>query len=394
MAPRFNAELPVKARQTEIGQSDRNAWIKAVVQPRPEVMALEIDTHGGIDPVELMRLGLRPEDVLDFSVNTNAYGPPPGVIKVLAAVDVTRYPDRRATALRRAIAAREGIAEGQVLIGNGAAQLIWLAALAYLRPRDRVLIIGPTFGEYRVASQLMGAEVTLWRADPDRDFALDLDDLARALAACNPRLVWLCNPNNPTGIYLPLDALQKLRAMAPGALWVIDEAYRPFVVEPWPSLPLIEEGNVILLRSLTKDGALPGLRLGYALAAPPVIEALARVQPPWSVNAMAQAAGLAVLDGGDHLAHTIAILRRDTVALREALMAQGWRVLPTATHFFLVEVGDAKAICQRLLREHRIHVRDGTSFGLPAFIRIATRRPEENARLVNAMEAMRCLPGR
>jgi len=388
MAPRFNAKRPVKARQTEIRQSDRNAWTRAVVRPRPEVMALEPDAHGGLDPVELARLGLRPEDVLDFSVNTNAYGPPPGVAQALAAVDVTRYPDRRATALRRAIAAREGIAAEQVLIGNGTAQLIWLAAMAYLRPGDRVLIIGPTFGEYRVASQLMGAEVTVWRADPAHDFAPDLDDLARALAIGSPRLVWLCNPNNPTGVYLPLDVLRRLRTAAPGALWIIDEAYRPFVAEPWPSPPLSEEGNVLLLRSLTKEGALPGLRLGYALAAPPIIEALARVQPPWSVNAMAQVAGLAVLDGGDHIARAIAALRRDTAALREALIAQGWRVLPTATHFFLVEVGDAKALCRRLLREHHIQVRDCTSFGLPQFIRIATRRPEENARLVTAMSLM------
>ncbi len=350
-------------------------------------MALESDAHGGLDPVELARLGLRPEDVLDFSVSTNAYGPPPGVMQALAAADVTRYPDRRATALRRAIAAREGTVEEQVLIGNGAAQLIWLVAMAYLRPGDRVLIIGPTFGEYRVASQLMGAEVTAWRADPAHDFAPDLDDLARALATCDPRLVWLCNPNNPTGVYLPLDALQRLRTTAPGALWVIDEAYRPFVAEPWPGLPLIEEGNAILLRSLTKDGALPGLRLGYALAAPLVIEALARVQPPWSVNAVAQVAGLAVLDSGDHLARAITALRRDTAALREALIAQGWRVLPTATHFFLVEVGDAAALRGRLLQECQIQVRDCSSFGLPGFIRIATRRPEENVRLVAAMSA-------
>ncbi len=357
--------------------------------PRPELTTLQPDAHGGPDHEELARLGLRPEDVLDFSASVNAYGPPPGVRTALAAADITRYPDRHATALRRAIAEQAGLVPDQVLAGNGAAQLIWLVALAYLRPGDTTLIIGPTFGEYRVASQLMGARAIIWRAGWERAFVPDPAELMTALRIHRPRLVWLCNPNNPTGVYLDRDALSLLREAAPDALWVIDEAYRPFVAEPWPSAPLIADGNVVLIRSLTKEHALPGVRLGYALAAAPIIEVLARAQPPWSVNAMAQAAGLAALADRAHVAATVARLREEAQRLRTGLQAQGWTVLPTATHFFLVHVGDAAAVRARLLREHRIQVRDCASFGLPAWIRVAARRPEENDRLLAAMEALR-----
>ena len=362
--------------------------------PRPELMTLQPDVHGGPDHGELARLGLRPEDVLDFSASVNAYGPPPGIREALTAADITRYPDRHATALRQAIAEREGLTPDQVLAGNGAAQLIWLVALAYLRPGDTTLVIGPTFGEYRVASQLMGARVVIWRADRARAFAPDPDELLTALRSHRPRLVWLCNPNNPTGVYLDRDALSRLREAAPDALWAIDEAYRPFVAEPWPSVPLIPDGRVVLLRSLTKEYALPGVRLGYALADASIIEVLARAQPPWSVNALAQAAGLAALADQAHVAATVARLREEAQRLRAGLQAQGWTVLPTRTHFFLVHVGDATAVRARLLREHRIQVRDCTSFGLPEWIRVAARRPEENDRLLAAMEVLRCAPAR
>ncbi|MGC8782544.1 MAG: pyridoxal phosphate-dependent aminotransferase, partial [Anaerolineae bacterium] len=211
------------------------------------------------------------------------------------------------------------------------------------------------------------------------------EELADAIAAARPRLIWLCNPNNPTGAYLSAEEVAALLSAAPDALWVLDEAYRPFVADPWPSVPLIERGNVALLRSLTKDCALPGVRLGYLLAAPDVIGRAAAGQPPWSVSAAAIACGLAALNGADHVAATTAALRAEAIRLADRLRAQGWRVLPSATHFMLIEVGDAAAVRAALLRRHRIQVRNCASFGLPTFIRVAARRPEENDRLMAAM---------
>lgn len=353
--------------------------------PRLSLRAVRPTAHGGPDHAELARLGLRPEDILDFSVSTNAYGPPPAVAAAIAAADITRYPDRYATALRQALADMMKVAPEQVLVGNGAAELIWLIALAYLRAGDAAFVIGPTFGEYRAASQVMDAQVSEWRAVADDDFAIHEGAITDALRQTRPRVVWLCNPNNPTGTYLDPDAWARLRAAAPDALWVIDEAYRPFLDDPWPSPFPIDEG-VVLLRSLTKDCALAGLRLGYALGTASTIQALAAAQPPWSVNSLAQAAGLAAVNDYAHVACTTVKLRAQALALSQALRQRGWRVVPSTTHFMLIEVGDAASLRARLLREHRIQVRDCASFGLPTFIRVAARLPDKNERLVVAMD--------
>ena len=364
---------------------------------------MSAEPHGGPDYAELAALGLRPEDVLDFSASTNAFGPPPGVRAALAACDVTRYPDRNASPLREALAGRDGVPADRVLVGAGAAGLIWALALTWLRPGDTAFVVGPTFGEYAAASRLARAEVVEWRnfwsAATCRRFSLRaatcrrfpspathrVAELAQAIASARPRLIWLCNPNNPTGAYLSAAEIAALLPAAADALWVLDEAYRPFVAEPWPSEPLIERGNVVLLRSLTKDCALPGVRLGYLLAAPDVVARVAAGQPPWSVSAAAIACGLAALQDAEHVRRTTAALRAEAVRLADRLRPQGWRVVSGAAHFMLIEVGDAAAVRATLLREQRIQVRNCASFGLPTFIRVAARRPEENDRLVEAM---------
>src|SRR5512133_1840046 len=220
---------------------------------RSEVLDLQPDLHGGPDYGELQSLGRVAGDVLDFSASTNAFGPPPAVVAAIAGCDVTRYPDRHGEPLRSCLASYEGLAAAQVLLANGAAQLIWSVAMAYLRPGDAVIVSGPTFGEYRVASAMMGAQVSQVRADPAQGFRPDLAGLIAAVKKTSPRLTWLCNPNNPTGAYLPEPAVHEAVFALPGTLWVIDEAYRPFVAHPWDTRALLSAGNVVLLRSFTKD---------------------------------------------------------------------------------------------------------------------------------------------
>lgn len=360
------------------------------VRPRPEVMALQPDVHGGLDHGELARLGLAPDDVLDFSVNSNPFGPPPGVRAVWDEVAIARYPDRECLALRAALAAHHCCSTEQIWAGNGTAELIWLLALAYLRPDDEVLVAPPTFGEYAVASRLMGARVRSLPIRPQDGFRPDVDALADQIAARSPRLTFLCNPNNPTGTYLGRSAVEALLAANPSGLLVLDEAYVAFVRDPWDARPLVETGRVVLLRSMTKDCAMAGLRLGYLVAAPPVVETVRRVQPPWSVNAVAQAAGTAALrdEAQGFIDRTLAETRAAKETLVRDLEALGLRIHPSATHFFLVEVRDAAATRARLM-EHGILVRDCTSFGLPGYVRVATRRPEENRQLVAAWRAIR-----
>lgn len=359
------------------------------VVPRPAVQNLVADLHGGLDYARLQAEGVAPEEVLDFSVNSNPFGPVPAVREALQRIAVSRYPDREAGLLRERLAERHGLSPAQVVVTNGTAEAIWLLALAYLEPGDPVLIVGPTFGEYRVASEIAGARVTVWRADGTSDFRPDVDDLIRRIAAMRPRIVWLCNPNNPTGVYLGEDEVRGLLSACEqaGSLLVVDEAYVNFVASPWDATALLASGHIALLRSMTKDYALAGLRLGYVLGTAEIARALRRVQPPWSVNAAAQEVGIVVLDHREAYEEMWRQLRRLTGALYTAVIGLGLPAVPTATNFFLIRTGDGDRTREALWR-HRILVRSCASFGLPAYIRVATRREEENRRLLEALNAL------
>ena len=358
------------------------------IRPRPEVEGLQSAVHGGPNRRELGILGFESRKVLDFSVNTNPLGPSPVALAALSSVEVGTYPDPDATELCQALARQLSVPVESVIAGNGSVELLWLLALAYLRAGDRVLIVGPTFGEYEVAARLMGAEVRIYRAESDADFQPDIAEVCRQIRTTAPRLVFLCNPNNPTGVYLPQSAVEEILEAIEDGLLVLDEAYIGFVEGGWNSIPLALGRNVVVLRSMTKDYALAGLRLGYVVAHPEVTRILRRVRPPWNVNAAAQVAGLASLSDGMHLARGRAAVAAALVFLRAGLHRLGFRVLPTAANFFLVEVGDATALYAHLLARS-IRVRDCTSFGLPAYVRIAARPLAECEELLAAIAALK-----
>lgn len=356
------------------------------ITPRPALAQVPLVPHGGFTSTPGW------DDTLDFSSNVNPFGPTPQVWEALRTVPLDRHPDPRATPLRLELAARLGLSPASVIVGNGSVDLIYQLAIAFIRPGDAVLIAGPTFGEYAAAALMMGATVTMCVAQAAHAFALDVEELISTAQRLQPRLLFLCNPNNPSGIYLEQAVVARLLASCPQTLLVLDEAYVSFVAQPWPATRLLAVGNLCILRSLTKDYALTGLRAGYALAEPQVIAALEKVQPPWSVNAMAQAAALAALADSDHLRSTLDALAAATRALRADLLRCGWSPLPSAVHYFLLPVVSAAATTRALL-EQNIRVRDCSSFGLPAHIRIATRHPAANARLLAALETMKpCQP--
>ncbi len=352
--------------------------------PRPEILAAPSAHHGAFDYRELERQELNPDDVLDFSVNSNPYGPSPKVRQALSEVPLDRYPDRECLAFRRALGAHlGGIAPSRILAGNGTAELVWQAAQAFLRAGDDVLVVGPTFGEYERVSALMGARAAKWTARPHQSFEVDTTGVARRLEKLRPRLAFVCNPNNPTGTAVPLDAIADWARSSPETLFVVDEAYVAFGPGA-DSAVTLGEGNVLVLRSMTKDYGLAGLRLGYAVGHETIVNALARVRPAWNVNALAQAAGLAALSDQAYLDRTLRNLARHKETLIEGLRRLGWSPLPSAVHFFLMQVGDGAAFRQELLC-HRIQVRDCASFGLPSYVRIAPRLPDENAQLLAAV---------
>jgi histidinol-phosphate aminotransferase len=352
-------------------------------EPRPEVTAVLPAVHGAVDHSELQRLGIDPNEVLDFSSNTNPYGPSPAVRTAFVSVPLDRYPDRESLALRAALSEFVGVSAERILVGNGASELIALTALAFVRHRSKVLIIGPTYSEYARTVELMGGNVVYWRARAENDFAPIPGAILRGLADISPELVYLCTPNNPTGTIFPTAALDRVARLHPKTLFVVDEAYLPFAPQHGSALDLGTD-NVLVLRSMTKDFALAGVRLGYAVGPEPIVEALRRTQVPWSVSALAQVAGIAALSDLSHRNQSLELLGQAKAILTDKLVQLGLRLVPSEVPFFLVRVGDGAAFRKALLAR-RILVRNCASFGLPEYVRISTRRPEENERLLAAI---------
>jgi histidinol-phosphate aminotransferase len=198
------------------------------------------------------------------------------------------------------------------------------------------------------------------------------------------RLVFICNPNNPTGKILPLNVLDEWAREFPSTLFVVDEAYLAFAPGMVSAITLHRK-NILVLRSMTKDYAIAGLRLGYAVGTEVVIDALANLRPAWNVNSLAQAAGLAALQDESHLTDTLAKLRQEYQTLIDDLKALGFDPVPSQTHYFLLPVENGAQYRSKLLQQ-RILIRDCASFGLPDYVRIATRQSEENVRLISAIK--------
>ena len=341
--------------------------------------------HGGFDTAELRAENLTRDQVLDFSSNINPLGPSPRVRQAAAEADLSAYPDRECLDLREALAGTLDVGVDQLLVGNGSTELIHLLARAHLRAGARCLIFAPTFGEYEAAAALAGAEVRLVQASTAQGFTWSMDAAVGTIEATRPAMVFLCNPNNPTGVYLDRESVERLNAaLGSDGLLVLDTSYVPLADAGWDALPLLQRGNVALLRSMTKDHALAGVRLGYMAAPQPVVAATRRLQPSWSVNGVAQAVGLAALADEAHVAAARGVIAEAKAYLEAQLAALCVPAIPSAANFMLVRVGDATGVRRALLRR-RILVRDCTSFGLPDFLRIAVRRPEECARLVAAL---------
>ena len=266
-------------------------------------------------------------------------------------------------------------------------------ARAFLAPDDTALIFAPTFGEYVAACRTEGVEpVSLLPRDagqPETRFQWDIPWALDRIAGHAPAMVFLCNPNNPTGVYLTEDEVRSVAQSLRGfGLLVLDEAYLPFVSESWDSRSLLALGNVVLLRSMTKDFALTGLRLGYLLAAEEIVRRVRRFQYSWSVNAAAQAAGIAALADREHVEKGRSVVDEGKEYLRKVASDLDIECPPAAANFLLLNVGCAREVREALLLQHRICVRDCTSFGLPEYIRIGVRSMDDNRRLAESLESV------
>ncbi|MGQ4880431.1 threonine-phosphate decarboxylase CobD [Billgrantia sp. LNSP4103-1] len=354
-------------------------------------------SHGGRPEQVLPRFGLAADgQVIDFSANLNPLGPPAWLPERLAAglADIDAYPDPDYTAARAAIARAEGLAPGQVRLTNGGAEAIYLtAALMAQRAERQAVIVQPTFGEYARACRHYGIAVRHLALATD-DFQLDESQALHAMRDVDA--VFLCRPNNPTGTLVERALIERMLAAGKrcDTTLVVDEAFIDFVTPDERLTPLLKRyDNLLLLRSMTKLHAIPGLRLGYLLGDEATIARIAGLQLPWSVNAPAAALVEPLLADRDHLQRTLAWLDAERPRLQRELEVLGLRVMPSRANFLLLQ--DAGSRPMSALLEHLarcgILVRHTHNFvGLDgAWLRVAVRSREENERLLAAISRWR-----
>ena len=330
-----------------------------------------------------------PLDLIDLSLNENPLGPSP---KAMAAVGeelarMNRYPDASAAGLRQALAEQLRVEPEQIAIGNGADNLIMQLCLATLDRDTEVIVSRSSFPVYDQFAEVMKARLI---KVPLKAYRLDLDAMAQAISE-RTKLVFVCNPNNPTGtIVTAAEVAAFVNRVPDQTLVVFDEAYRELVAsDEFPdTLATIREGrpNVMVLRTFSKVYGLAGIRLGYGVAMASVLAPLEGVREPFAVNRLAQAAGLAALRDTAFLEKTVTATHEGRLFLYEAFDRLGLRYTESHTNFVLVEVGpQAGAVSQRLL-DAGIRVRPCDGYELPGHLRVTVGNPEQNDRLVEALE--------
>jgi len=347
--------------------------------------------HGGTVFAVARALGIPPEEILDFSASINPLGPAPGVREALSAAfdRLVHYPDSEATELKAALAAHHGLAPENIVAANGSTELIYLAPR--LAEGKRGLVIAPPFSEYGKSLARNGWEFDYLMLSPGTGFALDPGELRDRLR-WGYDLLLIGNPGNPTARLYTLKEMEAVCRLCDefGTFLVLDEAFMDFCEGESAKRLVAGWDGGIVLRSMTKFYGMPGLRLGYAIGAPEVISAVAALREPWSVNTLAQTAGIVSLADKGYQQLTVEYVARELEVLAAGLAAvPGLNPYPSAANYLLVEVvegPDAPALTRRLLAD-RILIRDCSSFaGLNSrFFRVAVRTAEENRRLVAAL---------
>jgi histidinol-phosphate aminotransferase len=339
-------------------------------------------------PIEEVEREYGITDIIKLASNENPYGPSPRAVEAMkAAVENTRlYPDGSCFSLTKRLSQHLDMPTDQIVVGNGSDEILHYLGVAYLEPGDEIIQAHPSFVRYESAAVLNACRCI---SVPLKDFTHDLDAMADAVTD-RTKLLFVCNPNNPTGTMVTRGAVERLLDRIPDRVLVImDEAYFEYVEDPeYPdALTYIREGrNVISLRTFSKIYALAGLRVGYGVARPEIIWAIHQVREPFNVNSIAQIGALASLDDPDQVERGRRVNRDGRSYLYAACERMGLPCVPSQANFVFMDVkADSRAVFQGLLRRGVI-VRTGDIFGHPTHIRVTIGTPEENARFVRALE--------
>jgi histidinol-phosphate aminotransferase len=341
-------------------------------------------------PVEELERELGITGAIKVASNENPLGPSPRALAALPAAlpQIHYYPDAGGYALRADLAAHLGVGADRIILGAGSNELLYQIVLALCEPGDEVVSHQYAFLSYRLAAQVAGRPFVA--APATRELACDVDAL---IAAITPRtkLVVLGTPNNPTGSVVTRAGLDRVIAALPArALLVVDEAYAEYAAA-WPEvdhadgLAALRDRRVVVLRTFSKIYGLAGLRVGYGVAHPAVIELLGRVGRTFNVSSLAQVAARAALADRDHVAASAAHARRAIEAMRREIAAPGVTVLPSLANFVLIDCGRPSApLYDRLLRDGVI-VRPMAAWGLPNHLRVSVAAERDQARVIGAL---------
>jgi len=359
-----------------------------VAGPRPRAVLHKLERYVPGKPVEEVQALYGLPRVIKMASNENPWGSSPKALEAASREleRVAMYPEGSCVELRRALAARLGVTPDMVTVSNGGDNVLLMIAQAFLEPGDRVVMGTPTFPVYRTACLLMGGEPV---EVPLREFTHDLEAMAMAVRP-GARMVVICNPNNPTGTMVGRKELEAfLGAIPKDVLVVLDEVYADFASsKDFPDgVELIRRGRPILsVRSFSKLYGLAGLRVGYGIGSPEIIQALNKVREPFPVNRVAQAAAMAALGDEEFRARVLRETHRCRVELASALRGMGLMCLDSHTNFLFVDLGrDSEEVFQALLRRG-IVIRPGKIWKTPTWCRITVGRPEENQELVRALQ--------
>ncbi|MCI4566458.1 histidinol-phosphate transaminase [Lysobacter sp. CFH 32150] len=335
--------------------------------------------------------------LVELGSNENPYGASPAARAAMLDVmhELHRYPDPLGGDLKRALATKHGVDTTQLLLGNGSHELLMQFAQVFAGPGSDVVASQYGFAVYALAAQCAGAALRLAPALP-RTHAMarghDIDALAAAITPAT-RLLYVANPNNPTGTWFDADAFAAFMQRVPGdVLVVVDEAYAEFADAPDYASALALLGahpNLIVTRTFSKAYALAGLRVGYAVAHPGLIAVMERVRESFNVNMVGLAAAEAALDDDAHLQWSLARNAEQRAVLAEAFRARGWFVHPAQTNFLLVEFGPDTPQIEASLLQQGVVVRPMGGYGLPECLRITVGDEGENRRLLQALDATR-----
>lgn len=364
----------------------------AFVLAQPGICELQPYQPG--KPVDELERELGINNIIKLASNENPLGPSPRAVQAMQQImqDCARYPDGNGFALKQALASHYGLAMDCITLGNGSNDMLELLARVFAGPGLQILFSEHAFAIYPIAAKSVGADaVTV----PAKDWGYDPDALLAAITA-DSRLIFIANPNNPTGTWLTSQQLKSFLDRVPEhVVAVLDEAYAEYVQQPdYPdSLPwLTQYPNLVITRTFSKAYGLAALRVGYALSSPAIADLLNRVRQPFNVNALALAAAEAVLSDGDYLKRSIEVNQTGMQQLTAGFEARGLDYIPSVGNFVSVDVArESMPVFNALLKEGVI-VRPVANYGMPTHLRVTVGTRDENDRFLAALDTVLASP--